>query len=108
MVPDAHPVHLVLVPSDADGLRRALAPGHRRYAGIIHVRQRRTSHSWQARFGAVVMDESHLAVALAYVALNRVRVRLVARARDWRWASTQAHLNYGGSIPNRDAEQRPN
>jgi putative transposase len=70
-------VHLVLVPSDADGSRRASAPGHRRHAGIIHVRQRRTSHFSQARFGAVVMDEAHLAAALAYVALNRVRTRLV-------------------------------
>src|SRR3974390_2069093 len=38
-------VHLVLVPSDEDGLRRALAPVHRRYAGIIHARRRRTSIS---------------------------------------------------------------
>jgi len=28
-------VHLILVPSEADGLRRALAPVHRRYAGVI-------------------------------------------------------------------------
>jgi putative transposase len=32
-------VHLILVPSDPDGLRRALAPTHRRYAGIIHARR---------------------------------------------------------------------
>jgi putative transposase len=37
-------VHLILVPGDADGLRRALAPLHRRYAGHIHARQRRTGH----------------------------------------------------------------
>lgn len=85
--------HLVLVPSDAGGLRRALAPVHRRYAGIIHARRRRTGHFWQGRFGAVVLDEAHLAAALAYVALNPVRARLVARARDWRWASTRAHLS---------------
>jgi putative transposase len=86
-------VHLVLVPSDADGLRRALAPVHRRYAGIIHARRRRTGHFWQGRFGAVVLDETHLVAALAYVALNPVRARLVARARDWRWASTRAQLS---------------
>jgi putative transposase len=85
-------VHLVLVPSDADGLRRALAPVHRGYAGIIHARRRRTGHFWQGRFGAVAMDEEHLLAALAYVALNPVRARLVERARDWRWASTRAHL----------------
>jgi putative transposase len=43
-------VDLVLVPSDADGLRRALAGVHRRYAGIIHARRRRTGHFWQGRF----------------------------------------------------------
>jgi len=85
-------VHLILVPSDADGLRRALSGVHRRYAGIIHARRRRTGHFWQGRFGSVVMDEDHLAAALRYVSLNPVRARLVARARDWRWSSTRAHL----------------
>src|ERR1700722_13278837 len=85
-------VHLILVPSDADGLLRTLAAVHRRYAGIIHARRKRTGHFWQGRFGAVVMDEPHLAAALRYVTLNPVRARLVERARDWRWSSTRAHL----------------
>src|SRR5690349_15979987 len=85
-------VHLILVPSDADGLRRALAPVHRRYAGIIHARRKRTGHFWQGRFGCVAMDEAHLAAALRYVSLNPVRARLVERARDWRWSSGRAHL----------------
>jgi len=86
-------VHLILVPSDEDGLRRALAPVHRRYAGIVHARRRRTGHFWQGRFGAVAMDEEHLAAALRYVALNPVRARLVERAQDWRWSSTRALLS---------------
>ena len=85
-------VHLILVPSGADGLRRALAPVHRRYAGIIHARRKRTGHFWQGRFGCVAMDEEHLAAALRYVSLNPVRARLVDRARDWRWSSVRAHL----------------
>src|SRR5271156_3161482 len=85
-------VHLILVPSDPDGLRRALAAVHRRYAGVIHARRKRTGHFWQGRFGAAAMDEEHLAAALRYVSLNPVRARLVERAQDWRWASTRAHL----------------
>jgi putative transposase len=85
-------VHLILVPSDADGLRRALARVHRAYAGIIQARRKRSGHFWQGRFGAVAMDEQHLAAALRYVALNPVRARLVERAQDWRWSSTRAHL----------------
>jgi putative transposase len=84
--------HLILLPPDADGLRRALAPMHRRYAGIVHARRKRTGHFWQGRFGCVAMDEEHLAAALRYVSLNPVRARLVDRARDWRWSSVRAHL----------------
>jgi putative transposase len=85
-------VHLILVPSDADGLRRALSRVHRVYAGIIQARRKRTGHFWQGRFGAVAMDEAYCAAALRYVHLNPVRARLVARAQDWKWASTRAHL----------------
>jgi putative transposase len=85
-------VHLILTPADADGLRRALAPVHRRYAGAVHARFQRTGHFWQGRFGAVAMDEAHLAAAVRYIALNPVRARLVEQARDWRWSSVPAHL----------------
>ena len=72
-------VHLILVPGDADGLRRALSAVHRRYAGHIHARLKRTGHFWQGRFGWVAMDEAHLGAALRYVSLNPVR-------RGWRRA----------------------
>ncbi|HEX8469253.1 MAG TPA: transposase [Allosphingosinicella sp.] len=85
-------VHLILAPSDSDGLRRALAPLHRRYAGYIHAREDRCGHFWQGRFGCVAMDEAHLAAAVRYVLLNPVRAGLVKRARDWRWSSVHAHL----------------
>jgi putative transposase len=87
-------VHLVLVPSDSDGLRRALARVHRRYAGSIHARKKRIGHFWQGRFGAVVLDDAYLAAAMRYVSLNPVRARLVKRATAWRWSSTRAHVNH--------------
>jgi putative transposase len=86
-------VHLVLVPADADGLRRALARAHRRYAGAIHARRGRTGHFWQGRFGSVVLDEEYLAAAVRYVSLNPVKARLVVRPEDWRWSSVRAHLH---------------
>jgi putative transposase len=85
-------VHLILAPSDPDGLRRALAQVHRRYAGHIHARLKRTGHFWQGRFGAVVMDEAHLAAAVRYVAFNPVRATLAERPQDWPWSSVHAHL----------------
>lgn len=88
-------VHLILCPADADGLRRALARVHRRYAGLIQARRRRTGHFWQGRYGAVAMDEDHVAAAYRYVALNPVRARLAARAEDWPWSSARALLGLG-------------
>jgi putative transposase len=88
-------VHLVLAPSDGDGLRRALARVHRHYAGHVHAREQRTGHFWQGRFGCVAMDEAHAVAALAYVALNPVRARLAARAADWPWSSARAFAEPG-------------
>ena len=85
-------VHLILVPGDADGLRRTLAAVHRRYAGHLHARLQRSGHFWQGRYGCVAMDEAHLGAALRYVALNPVRARLVERATAWRWSSVHAQL----------------
>jgi putative transposase len=87
-------VHLILVPQDADGLRRALAPVHRYYAGHVHTRQQKSGHFWQGRFGCVAMDEAHLGAAVRYVALNPVRARLCERAVDWPWSSVHAHLGH--------------
>ena len=50
-------VHPVVVPSDADGLRRTFADTHRRYTAHINARHGWTGHLWQGRFGAGVMDE---------------------------------------------------
>ena len=85
-------VHIILVPSDEDGLRRTFADLHRRYTGIINARLKVTGHLWQGRFGSVVMDEDHLMNAVRYVTLNPVRAKLVKRARDWKWSSARAHL----------------
>lgn len=85
-------VHIIIVPSDADGLRRTFADAHRRYTGYINTRMRVTGHLWQGRFGSVVMDEEHLAHAVRYVSLNPVRAGLVDRAQDWAWSSASSHL----------------
>ncbi|MFA6114594.1 MAG: transposase [Sphingomonas sp.] len=85
-------VHVILTPSDPDGLRRTFADLHRRYTGIINARHRWTGHLWQGRFGSVAMDDAYLASAARYVAMNPVRARLVDRPEDWRWSSAAAHL----------------
>jgi putative transposase len=95
MVSDAQP-H----PPDLDPFRRlrpstGVGPGSSAYAGLANARRRRTGHFWQGRFGAVAMDEDHLAATFRYVSLNPVCASLAARAQDWRWSSARAHLGLG-------------
>lgn len=85
-------VHIVLTPSDEDGLRSTLCDLHRRYTGYVNARRRTTGHLWQGRFGSVAMDEPHFVTALRYIALNPVRAGLVKHADDWPWSSTRALL----------------
>jgi putative transposase len=85
-------VHLVLVPSDAGGLRRALADAHRRYSSIINLRNGWRGHLWQERFHSFPLDDDHLIAAVRYVELNPVRARLVTTPEAWRWSSAPAHV----------------
>jgi putative transposase len=85
-------VHLILVPSDADGLRAALGEAHRRYTRHVNMREGWRGYLWQGRFASFPMDETHLLACARYVELNPVRARLVERPRDWRWSSAAAHL----------------
>jgi putative transposase len=85
-------VHLILVPRDSDGLRRALGEAHRRYAAHVNAREDWRGHLWQERFHSCALDGDHLAAAARYVENNPVRAGLVRRAEKWRWSSAAAHL----------------
>ena len=85
-------VHLILTPTDADGMGRAVGEAHRRYTNFINARGRWTGHLFQSRFASVAMDYTHLMRAVRYVSLNPVRARLATRAEDWKWSSVRAHM----------------
>ena len=85
-------VHLILVPSDEGGLRRALGEAHRRYAVRINQRENWRGYLWQGRFASAPMDEAHLLACARYVELNPVRAGLAERPELWRWSSARAHL----------------
>jgi len=88
-------IHAILVPSDEDGLRATLSATHRRYAGLINARRKKTGHFWQGRYGAAVMDEDHLALAFRYMLRNPVAAKLVDAAERWAWSSARAYLKGG-------------
>ena len=85
-------IHAILVPKTEDGLRAALAPVHRRYAGLINARRRKTGHFWQGRYGAAVMDESHLMAAFHYILHNPVEADLATSPEKYPWSSAAAYV----------------
>jgi len=85
-------VHLVMVPSHADGLRGALGEAHRRYTRHVNFREQWRGHLWQERFHSFPMDESYLMATVRYVEQNPVVAKLCRHANDWPWSSAAAHV----------------
>ena len=86
-------VHLILTPSTAGGLSRAVGEAHRRFTAFSNARARVTGHLFQGRFASAAMDEDHLLAAVRYLAFNPVRARLAATPKLWRWSSVHAHAS---------------
>ena len=86
-------VHLVLVPSNKDGLRAAMADAHRRYTRRINFREGWRGHLWQERFHSFAMDEKHLYRTVRYVERNPVAAGICQHAISWRWSSARAHVS---------------
>lgn len=76
-------VHLILVPTNEDGLRAAMADAHRRYTRRVNFREGWRGHLWQDRFHSFVMDGPHLQAAIPYVEENPVRAGLCEQPAHW-------------------------
>lgn len=84
-------VHLVLVPSTADGLHRMMKPLHMRYAQRVNRDRDWHGHLFQGRYFSSALDATYLWAAIRYVERNPVRAQLVARAEDFPWSSARGH-----------------
>lgn len=86
-------VHLVMVPSEEEGLRATLGEAHRRYTRYINFREGWRGHLWQERFHSFIMDEKYLLSTVRYVERNPVVAKLCEKPEDWKWSSARAHLS---------------
>ena len=84
-------VHLIVIPSDAEGLAVSLKHTHGRYASYWNVVHNSSGHAWQGRYYSCPLDRPHLWEALRYTELNPVRAKLVTEATSWAWSSAAAH-----------------
>jgi putative transposase len=84
-------VHLVVVPSTADGLHRTLKPLHMQHAQRINRLHEWNGHLWQGRYFSSPLDHDYLWAAIRYVERNPVRAAMIDRAEDYPWSSAPAH-----------------
>ncbi|MDI6845496.1 MAG: transposase [Candidatus Saccharicenans sp.] len=85
-------VHLIVVPEDAESLRRAIGETHKKYTYMINTRNKWKGHLWQGRFTSYPMDETYLYRCMRYVERNPVRAGLVSHPEEYRWSSARAHV----------------
>jgi putative transposase len=84
-------VHLILVPSDHEGLARMLRPLHSQYAQYINSIHSWEGHLWEQRYYSTVLDWDHLSSAVRYVERNPARAGFVARPVEYAWSSAAPH-----------------
>jgi len=89
-------VHLILTPTQAEGLATAMKISQAAYTRRINAREDWTGTLWQGRFTSFPMDEAHLLMAARYIELNPVRAGLVDDPAKYPWSSTRERLGYGG------------
>ena len=84
-------VHLIAIPTKADGLAEALKQIHGRYACYWNVAHQSSGHVWQGRYYSCPLDQTHLWEALRYTELNPLRARLISEPELWPWSSAAIH-----------------
>jgi putative transposase len=84
-------VHLIAIPTKAEGLAEALKQIHGRYACYWNVAHQSSGHVWQGRYYSCPLDQTHFWEALGYTELNPLRARLVSEPELWPWSSAAVH-----------------
>lgn len=86
-------VHLLLTPTDADGLARMMQWVGRYYVPYFNRKYQRVGTLWQGRYKATVVDtERYFMTCSRYIELNPVRAGLAAEPGDYQWSSYMHHI----------------
>jgi len=81
-------VHLLVEPSQLEGLGELMQSIGRRYVRYINKTYKRTGTLWEGRYkSAVVSRDEYLILCSRYIELNPVRARMVSHPGDYRWSS---------------------
>jgi putative transposase len=85
-------VHLLLTPTQSDGISRLMQSLGRSYVRYFNKRYDRSGTLWEGRFKSCVVDsESYLLICQRYIEMNPLRAGMVKYAGEYRWSSFQAN-----------------
>lgn len=85
-------VHLLVTPTDAQGVPRLMQAAGRRYVRYVNDRYRRTGTLWEGRYKSTLINsERYLLTCARYIELNPVRAAMVDRPEQYRWSSYRAN-----------------
>ena len=85
-------VHVLMTPSQADGVERVMKLVGQRYAAYFNRRYGRVGTLWQGRYKSCLVEAaSYLLTCHRYIENNPVRAGMVASAREYRWSSYRAN-----------------
>ncbi|MGA2149096.1 MAG: transposase, partial [Bryobacteraceae bacterium] len=88
-------VHLIVVPTDARSMSRALREVSGHFAQYRNAIDRTSGHVWQNRYYSCPFEPSRLAAVMRYVERNPVRGGSTRSPGDYCWSSAASHLGGG-------------
>lgn len=85
-------VHLLMTPSDHEGISLVMQYIGRRYVRNINAIYGRTGTLWEGRHKASLIDSEHyLLTCMRYIELNPVRAKMVVLPEEYKWSSYHAN-----------------
>ena len=85
--------HLLVTPSDLQGLSKAMQMIGRRYVARFNASYDRSGALWEGRFKAMPIEEDRYYLAcMLYIELNPVRAGMVSEPQNYGWSSVRHHL----------------
>jgi putative transposase len=86
-------LHLLVSPSDQNGLARMMQWVGRYYVPYFNRKYERVGTLWQGRYKATVIDsDRYLMICSRYIELNPVRAGMVSAASEYPWSSYAHHV----------------
>jgi putative transposase len=85
-------VHLLVTPSDEQGISRMMQAQGRKYVQYFNFTYGRTGTLWEGRYKSTLVDsDSYLLTVYRYIELNPVRANMVMHSAEYPWSSYQGN-----------------